>query len=113
MKHLIWLNLVLGMWLLASPFAFGYDAVSTAATWSDVVVGFAIIGCAWCVMTDVSGSALYSGCSVLAGAWLLVAPFALNYWLVAFGNDVIIGVFVLVIGAIETWRLTHRTPSIA
>ena len=113
MKHIIGLNLILGMWLLASPFAFGYDTVSTTATWNEAVVGLAIIGCAWCVMTDVPGSALCSGCSVLAGAWLLVAPFVLNYRLVAFGNDVIIGAFVLVIGAIETWRLTHRPPSIA
>jgi SPW repeat-containing protein len=113
MKHIIGLNVILGVWLIVSPFAFGYDTASTAAIWNDVVVGLAIIGCAWCVVAEVPGSALCSGCSVLCGAWLLVAPFVLNYRLVAFGNDVIIGALALAISAIETWRLTHRAPRVA
>jgi hypothetical protein len=113
MKHIIGLNLILGVWLAVSPFAFGYDTASTAAVWNDVVVGLAIIGCAWCVVTDVPGSALCSGCSIVLGAWLMVAPFMLNYRIIAFGNDFIIGALVLVISAIETWRTAHRPPSIA
>lgn len=113
MKHIIGLNLILGVWLIVLPFAFGYDTASPTAMWNDVIAGLAITGCAWCVVTEVAAARLCSGCSVLLGAWLLIAPFVLNYRMVEDGNDVIIGALVLVIGSIETWRLTHRPPSIA
>jgi hypothetical protein len=111
MKHIIGLNVILGVWLVLSPFAFGY--ATTAAAWNDVIVGLVIIGCAWCVVAEAPGAALCSACGVVCGAWLMLAPFMLNYRLTAFGYDVIIGALVLVISAIETWRVTHRPPSIA
>jgi len=113
MKHIIGLNLVLGAWLVLSPFAFAYDTANPTAMWNDVIVGLAIIGCARCVLTEVAVSRLCSGCSVFWGAWLIIAPFVLNYGIVAHGNDIIIGVLVLAISSIQTWGLTHRPPRIA
>jgi hypothetical protein len=42
-----WTNVVLGVWLLAAPFALGYTA-TTAAMWNDIVIGIivAVLG-AW------------------------------------------------------------------
>jgi hypothetical protein len=37
MKHTIGLNLIFGVWLLVSPFAFGF--ASSAAAWNDVIAG--------------------------------------------------------------------------
>ena len=113
MKHIIRLNVILGVWLLVSPFAFGYYTASFAAMWNDVIVGLAIIGCAWCVMTESPGSAFCSGCSAVGGAWLLLAPFMLNYRNTGFRADVIIGGLVVMISVVETWRIAHRPPTIA
>jgi hypothetical protein len=108
MKRVIGLNLILGVWLFVSPFAFGDDTVSTAATWNDVVVGLVIIGCAWCSVAGIPGQTVCSACGILCGAWLVLAPFILNYRVEAFG--MIIGALVLVVSIIEGWQLTH-SPS--
>jgi hypothetical protein len=44
MKHVIGLNLILGVWLLVLPFAFGHV---TVAMWNDVVFGLVIISSSW------------------------------------------------------------------
>ena len=113
MKHIMALNVILGAWLVLSPFAFGYDTAKPTAMWNDVIVGLGIIGCARCVLTEVVVSRLWSGCSVFWGAWLIIAPFVLNYGMVAYGNDIIIGALVLTISAIQTWGLTHQPPHTA
>lgn len=38
---LSWVNVVLGIWLIAAPFALGYGD-TTAAMWNDVIVGIAV-----------------------------------------------------------------------
>jgi len=37
-----WTNAVLGVWLLAAPFALGYTATA-AAMWNDIVVGLVVV----------------------------------------------------------------------
>ena len=113
MKHVTWLNLILGVWLCVSPVAFGYDVVSTAATRNDVVIGLVIIGCSFCVLSEVRGQPLWNTCGLLCGAWLMLAPFILNYRAYELGNDLAFGASVIVISAIETWRMTHRLTSLA
>jgi uncharacterized membrane protein HdeD (DUF308 family) len=41
-KTLDWVNLLLGIWLIISPFVLGYMSVS-AALWNDVIVGLAVV----------------------------------------------------------------------
>lgn len=36
-----WTNLVLGLWLIAAPFALGY-AATAAALWNDIVIGVVV-----------------------------------------------------------------------
>ncbi len=37
-----WTNVVLGVWLLAAPFALGYSATA-AAMWNDIVIGIVVV----------------------------------------------------------------------
>ncbi len=110
MRQVIGLNLILGVWLSASPFAFGFYTLSPSATWNDVIVGLAIAGCSWCVVQHFPGQALCSSCALIMGAWLMMAPFVLTDYADAFRYDTVIGGVVVSICAIETWRLPHNTP---
>jgi hypothetical protein len=42
MKNLNWVQLVLGLWVLVSPYILGFSDISTAL-WSNVIVGIAIV----------------------------------------------------------------------
>ncbi len=41
-KTLDWVNAVVGIWLIVSPFALGYSAV-LAALWNDIIVGAVVL----------------------------------------------------------------------
>ena len=76
-SDLSWLSLLLGAWVLASPWIWGYDDVSGAIA-TDVITGAAVIAITLASLVFPSLLAL----NVLAGAWLLLAP-----WLVGYGNE--------------------------
>ncbi len=42
MKHLSWFQLVLGLWVLVSPWVLGFYGINTAL-WSNIAVGILII----------------------------------------------------------------------
>jgi multisubunit Na+/H+ antiporter MnhE subunit len=37
-----WVNLVLGIWLILSPWLLGFHSVSSSATWNDVIFGLLV-----------------------------------------------------------------------
>jgi hypothetical protein len=82
------INALLGIWLMASPNVFGYTG---SARISDVIVGplavtFAII--AMWEVTRVVGRA-----NVALGAWLIVAPWVLDYGsVIPIINQFVVGV---------------------
>lgn len=46
-----WMNLVLGLWLIAAPFALQFYQTETVATWNQVILGLLIGGNAILVLT--------------------------------------------------------------
>ena len=44
-KGLSWVNLVLGVWLVLSPFILDYGMESVA--WNDIIVGILLVGVSW------------------------------------------------------------------
>jgi hypothetical protein len=109
---MIGFNIVLGLWLLVSPFAFGYDSVSPAM-WNDIILGLLVMGCSWCATAETPGQVFFAVCDMLFGIWLLIAPMLLSYRLGAYGNEAFIGALLVVISAIETWHIMHRPPNLA
>lgn len=85
------INLVLGIWLIVSPFALGYAAQTTPA-WNAYAVGV--------VVAVLSAAALWQfqkweeWLSAVLGAWLVVSPWILGFGVghVATWNQVIVGV---------------------
>ena len=107
-----WLMLLLGVWLLISPFALGYAAAQAGmlAVWNPVIVGVAVIVFAIAVLRKTQMWEEWT--LLLLGAWLIVSPFILGYAgiNVALWNSIIVG---LLVGADAAWSLivlrSHRT----
>jgi hypothetical protein len=75
-SDLSWLSLLLGAWVAASPWIWGYDDVAGAVP-ADVVTGGAVVALTLASIAFPSLAAL----SVLAGLWLVTAP-----WLIGYGD---------------------------
>jgi hypothetical protein len=93
-------NLILGLWLIASPPTLGYK--STALTWSDIVSGSLIV-----VLSIAAASRRFNAYARWAvcfvGLWLLFAP--LVFWaptVAEYLNDTVVGAFVIAFAILVT-----------
>lgn len=92
-------NLVLGVWLIVSPFALEYTAQTTPA-WNAYAVGV--------IIAVLSAAALWQfqkweeWLSAVLGAWLIISPWILGFSVghVATWNQVIVGI---VVGILAFW----------
>lgn len=98
------INLLAGMWLILSPFLFGY---SGGATTNSVTVGIVVALLA--VLRLVMARDIWTSWLVaVAGLWLVVSPFIFGFtqpevlW-----NEIIVGV---VIAGLSLWRGIASTP---
>jgi len=95
-----WLNAILGIWLILSPFILGYGNV-TSATWNDIIVGILLaVVAGWVASARVASSAPKWFCFIL-GIWLIFSPFILGFsgQAVPFWNNIIIGIVSAVLAA--------------
>lgn len=89
-----WANVVLGIWLIVSPFILGYTDTGTLAAPHSYAIGIAVAIFAF--------AALYrfyrweEGVNLALGLWLIAAPFVLNFSNVgpALWNHVIVGILI-------------------
>ncbi len=85
-------NIILGVWLIASPFTFGYRGPAMA--WSDIVSGTLIVALGVATLFPRLDLARWGIC--FTGLWLLFAP--LLFWTPsagAYANDTLVGAFVI------------------
>ncbi len=113
MKRVImWINLVVGLWLIISPWALRYDAASasgTAAVVNHVILGAVLVGSSGWILATKSARLGLSWLQVVCGVWLIIAPFFLqSRELSMMLNSLAAGVVVLVVSGFETWTLTPR-----
>jgi hypothetical protein len=90
-----WVNLLLGVWVVISPFALGLSR-STAATWNNIAVGVAIV---LLVLVSGWGNGTLLALVVPLGAWLFASPFVLGFSKTAFLWNNVILAFALIVGA--------------
>lgn len=76
-SDLSWLSILLGAWVAASPWIWGYDGVDGAVA-ADLVTGAAVVVLTLAGIVFPSLNAL----TVVAGLWLVLAP-----WLVGYGDE--------------------------
>lgn len=84
--------IILGFWLVTSPFSLGYQRAELI--WSDVISGVLVV--VFATVTLVRGSAWAPWANSLVGVWLLFAP--LVFWAptaVAYANDTLAGALLI------------------
>ena len=106
LSDLSWVSILLGAWVAASPWIWGYEDVDGAVS-ADVVTGSAVIG------LTIAGIALPSlnALTVPAGLWLVLAP-----WFVGYGSengpvglsDAIAGVLIAALGVAALTAASRR-----
>ncbi len=111
MKGSIWINVLVGIWLIIAPFAMPAGAAMTARAVNDVVLGILLIGFSWYVLAATLPATGAAYLEIVCGAWLIIAPFVLRYSgaAAAVWNDVVCGIIALVVAAIAA-QATTRTP---
>lgn len=96
-KTLAGMNALLGLWLVLAPLVFG---LGTAATWIAVIIGLVIASLGSYNYKRASDGQGASGAAawtnVLAGVWVMIAPFALGAASSAMANDLVVGSLVVV-----------------
>lgn len=99
-----WLGILGGLWLILAPFTLVYFDNITALS-NELVVGtIALILSVYCACManrphDKTGRLIAGWLLVVCGAWLVIAPFILNYSSVprAFSNDLITGIIFIIV----------------
>lgn len=114
MRQAVWINLLIGIWLIIAPFALPATAARAAWATNDVILGILLIAAsAWMLAVTVLplGAAWFE---ILCGIWLIVAPFAMGYRTMqtAMWNDVICGIVSIIVAAIAA-QAGSRRPTIA
>jgi hypothetical protein len=96
MKALSWINFILGLWLIVAGFTLSAGVQAVMA--EQIILGI-IIACLAAIATTRVSPAV-SWLVAIAGLWTLVAPAAIHYGAatVARGNDIVVGIIVLVLG---------------
>lgn len=114
LKHIVQINLVLGVWLVVAPFVMGYSG-STVELETDVIVGLWFIGCSWWMLAADSGQIAAGVLQLLAGIGLAAAPFVSHYQRLSrpFDNDIAIGVLCVIVSATATWMLASKLRAAA
>ena len=101
--------LVLGLWLIASPFTLGYR--SALLTWSDVLSGLLVMALA--VIAFRTGRAWAAWANTLVGLWVAFAP--LVFWApdaAAYANDTLVGMLVTVFAVLIPMMMPMRGSEI-
>lgn len=119
MKRMMWSNLLLGLWLMLSPFVLAFlNRAVVKVLWEDLLLGFGIATFSLCrLLSRRSEEIAIADWIVTALGFLTLAnPFLYSYFKVSVAawNNVIIGSVVFVLAAYQDWqdsaasRIKHR-----
>jgi hypothetical protein len=91
-----WINILLGIWMIISPFALGFANVPRAL-WNNVVLGI-VIGIVAIVRTSTTRQPGWSWLNTLLGIWVIISPLVLGFVLGnAIWNNVILGIIMTIL----------------
>jgi len=110
MKKAIWINGIVGLWLLAAPFVITFGHINAVWAANDVILGLLLILCSFWISASPTPAIGMSWFEVICGIWLVLSPFVLGYTAVggAVANDVIAGVVAILVSAIVTSDFTRH-----
>lgn len=87
-----WANILIGAWVIVSPFALGF-AQNSPVRWDNIAVGIAVV-----VLTFAAARVpLIRGVIVLLGGWLLISPLILGYSsTIVSWNNLVMGMLIII-----------------
>jgi len=104
-----WMNVLLGIWVIISPFVVQFARLP-AAMWNNVIVGIVIAVLAL-IRTSTPRQVGWSWANVILGIWMIISPFALGVMTTTIlWNNIILGI---VIALIATANASTKTPATA
>lgn len=90
-------NLILGIWVVISPFVLGFSGIELAK-WNDIAVGGAVALLGLGRGPQGAGARFLN---VLLGIWLVASPFVLGFaGAVAVWNSIILGIVIVIVALI-------------
>ena len=115
LKHLMRLNLALGLWLMISPFVL--DLVTRRAFrvgWEDFLLGFGIATFSLCRLSSRTGAALWDLVVQMLGLITLANPIVYHYFKVEMvaWNNVIVGSIVLLLAIYEDYKNSTSSKAV-
>jgi hypothetical protein len=102
------INILLGIWVIVSPWVFGYRAVGPAAIWNGVIVGALIAILAACRYLSPRARTGLSWVNMSLALWILICPVVYGYTANLGGvlDNVILGV---AIASLAVWSEAAST----
>ena len=109
MKRIMWSNLLLGLWLMLSPFVLAFlNKAVVKVLWGDLLLGFGIATFSLCrLLSRRSEEIAIADWIVTALGFLTLAnPFLYSYLnvSVAVWNNVVVGTVVFLFAAYQDWK---------
>ncbi|HLM83671.1 MAG TPA: SPW repeat protein [Candidatus Bathyarchaeia archaeon] len=102
-----WINVILGIWLIASPFLLGFTG--TALSRNNVIFGIIIAVLSLFEVSAPEESAWAGWLNALFGIWILISPFVLGFTgMGALWNGIIAGIIVAVLAI---WGATSSSST--
>ncbi len=102
---------LVGLWLIVSPFLLGY-AGNAVALWDSIIIGI-VIGAIALVRAYSTGASFWlSWFSFVLGLWLIIAPYVLSYSGLNFEhwNTTLVGI---VVASLSAWSALTPTAGAA
>ncbi len=114
MKSVTWADVVLGVWLIASPLVIGYSLSRPVVMAEDLFPGIALIASALWILAIKVAPLRVSWLQLLSGLWLIVGSFVLmfSHLFHASLNVLIVGILVLAVNLEAIWALTRHPGAI-
>ena len=101
-----WLNIVLGIWVIISPFVLQF-ARFPAAMWNNVIVGIVIAVLA-IIRTSLASQRGWSWTNVILGIWMIISASALGVMTTAMlWNNIILGIVIAIVAGTNASMRTH------
>lgn len=115
MKKLTWVEVALGIWLIASPVALGYAISRPSVLAENLLPGIFLIATSGWMLAKNVDRLRADWLQELCGLWLIIGSVALSvvHLPQAALNALIVGLLVLAVDLIDMWTLTRQPSAIA
>ena len=93
-----WVNVLLGIWVIISPFMIQFARLP-AAMWNNVIVGI-VIAILALIRSSTPRQPGWSWANVVLGIWMIISPFALGVMTTAIlWNNIILGIVIAIVAS--------------